>query len=109
MQELFSSMRAQMQGGGADVDREALRARMRQDITGVFREHLDDEQFEAYRKMQSARQPMRSGQVWVQEDNGDIRPVNVRLGIGDDSYTQIAGRGIEEGIQVVTRMRVPRD
>ena len=53
-------------------------------------------------------EPMRSGQVWVQDDNGDIRPVNVRLGIGDDSYTQIAGRGIEEGVRVLTRMRVPR-
>ena len=109
MQKLFGEMRAQMQGGGADVDREAIRAQMRQRITGVFREHLDSDQFEAYQKMQSARQPMRSGQVWVQDDSGDIRPVNVRLGIVDDSYTQIACRGIDEGVRVVTRMRVPRN
>jgi multidrug efflux pump subunit AcrA (membrane-fusion protein) len=109
MQELFAGMRAQMQGGGPDVDREALRAQMRENIAGVFRQHLDSEQYKAYRELQSARQSMRSGQVWVQDDKGDIRPVNVRLGIGDDSYTQITGRGIEEGMRVVTRMRVPRN
>ena len=109
MQNLFGEMRAQMQGGGPGVDREALRAQMRQNVAGVFREHLDSDQYKAYQAMQSARQPMRSGQVWVQDENGDIRPVNVRLGIGDDSYTQIAGRGIEEGVQVVTRMRMPRN
>ena len=109
MQELFAGMRAQMQSGGPDVDREALRAQMRENIAGVFRDHLDSDQYKAYRQMQSARQPMQSGQVWVQDAMGDIRPVYVRLGIGDDSYTQIAGRGIEEGMRVVTRLRVPRN
>ena len=77
-------------------------------MNGVFREHLTAEQYEAYGKIQSARQPMRQGQVWVQDGNGDIRPVSVRLGIGDDQYTQIAGRDIAEGIAVVTKMRAPR-
>ena len=52
---------------------------------------------------------MRSGQVWVQDEGGDIRPANVRLGIGDDQYTQISGRGIDAGTVVVTKMRAPRD
>ena len=44
----------------------------------------------------------------TQDDSGDIRPVNVRLGIGDDQYTQIQGRDIGEGTVVVTKMRMPR-
>ena len=109
MQEIFSGMREQMQAAAQqEGGREAMRAQMRQRVDGVFREHLTSEQYEAYRKLQSSRQPMRQGQVWVQDDSGDIRPVNVRLGIGDDQYTQIQGRGIGEGTVVVTKMRMPR-
>jgi HlyD family secretion protein len=109
MRNMFSGMREQMQAASQqEGGREALREQMRQRMNGVFREHLTAEQYEAYGKIQSARQPMRQGQVWVQDGNGDIRPVSVRLGIGDDQYTQIAGRDIAEGIAVVTKMRAPR-
>jgi multidrug efflux pump subunit AcrA (membrane-fusion protein) len=77
-------------------------------MDGIFREHLSAEQYQAYKEQQSSRQQMRQGQVWVQDENGDIRQVNVRLGISDDQYTQIQGRNIGEGTLVVTRMRAPR-
>jgi HlyD family secretion protein len=105
----LSDMRSAMQGGGPDADREALRAQMRGRIGKVFRENLNDEQYTAYERMQSSRQSMRPGQVWVQGDDGAVRPLGVRLGIGDDRFTEVSGRGVEEGMTVVTRMRLPRD
>jgi HlyD family secretion protein len=109
VQAVLDEMRPQMQSGGdPDGSAEALRSQMRSRINEVFRANLSDEQFQEYQKMRSTRQQMRSGVVWVQDDVGDIRPVNVRLGIGDDQYTQISGRDIGEGTVVVTRMRSPR-
>jgi HlyD family secretion protein len=110
LREVFDEMRGQMQEAAqAEGGREAMREQMRQRTGDVFREHLTQEQYQAWRKMQSARQPMRQGQVWVQDENGDIAPVNVRLGIGDDQYTQVSGRSIGEGTRVVTRIRAPRN
>ena len=109
MREVFSGMREQMQAAAQqEGGREAMRDQMRQRMDGIFREHLTAEQYQEYKKQQSSRQPMRQGQVWVQDENGDIRQVNVRLGISDDQYTQIQGRNIGEGTVVVTRMRAPR-
>jgi hypothetical protein len=109
LQAVLDEMRPQLQsGGGPDSNADALRSQMRSRINEVFRTNLSDEQFREYQKMRSSRQSMRSGQVWVQDDEGDIRPVRVRLGIGDDQYTQISGRNIGEGTVVVTRMRKPR-
>lgn len=106
---VLDEMRPQLQsGGGPEGNADALRQQMRSRISDVFRANLSDEQFREYQKMRSSRQPMRSGQVWVQDDDGDIRPVRVRLGIGDDQYTQISGRNVSEGTVVVTRMRTPR-
>ena len=105
---VLAEMRPLMQGGDPGMDREALRAQMRSRMDGVFRQHLSAEQFREFQKMRESRQPMRSGQVWVQNQDGEVRPVNVRLGIGDDQFTQIQGNGIEAGTVVVTRMRAPR-
>ena len=109
LQEVLTEMRPQMQsGGGPDGNVDALREQMRRRMGQVFRDNLSAEQFKGYEAMRSARRGMRSGQVWVQGEDGEIRPQNVRLGIGDDQFTQVSGRGIEEGVSVVTRMRMPR-
>ena len=104
--ELVADGKAYWEAHATRPDVAAIRMRSR--ISDVFRANLSDEQYREYQKMRSTRQSMRSGQVWVQDDNGDIRPVRVRLGIGDDQYTQISGRNIGEGTVVVTRMRTPR-
>lgn len=109
LQEVMAEMRPQMQsGGGPDGNMDALREEMRRRISEVFRGNLTADQYREYQAMRSARQSMRSGQVWVQDDDGEIKPVNVRLGISDDHYTQVTGRGISEGTMAVTKMRAPR-
>ena len=60
------------------------------------------------RHRRPAQQDMRPGQLWIQDGDGDIRPMSVRLGISDDSFTQVAGRNIAEGDLAVTRIRGAR-
>ncbi|MGA9573913.1 MAG: efflux RND transporter periplasmic adaptor subunit [Lysobacterales bacterium] len=105
---LYAGMRAQFQGQGSgegDIDRNALRERMRQQVSAVFEKHLTTEQFEKYQQIRRQASETRSGQLWVQSADGDIEPVTVRFGIGDDNFTQVIGQDIKAGDQVVTRIR----
>ena len=47
----------------------------------------------------------RPGTIWIQTEEGEVKPVSVRLGISDDSYTQIIGQSVAEGDRAVKRMR----
>lgn len=110
LREVFAEMRPQMQsGGGPDGDVDAIREQMRRKVGEVFRDNLTADQYKAYQDMRKQRQSMRSGQLWVQDEEGEVKPVSVRLGISDDQFTQVSGRGIDEGMLVVTRMRAPRN
>lgn len=110
LQEVMAEMRPQLQsGGGPDGSMDAVREQMRRKIGEVFRDNLTPDQYRQYEEMRDQRQSMRSGQLWVQDEDGDIKPVRVRLGIGDDQFTQVSGRGIDEGTRAVTKMRAPRN
>ncbi|MEE4217475.1 MAG: efflux RND transporter periplasmic adaptor subunit [Xanthomonadales bacterium] len=110
LQEVLAEMRPQMQGGGeAEGGMDAIREQMRRKIAEVFRDNLSADQYSQYEAMRSQRQSMRSGQLWVQDEDGNIKPVSVRLGISDDQYTQVSGRGIDQGTRVVTKMRAARN
>jgi HlyD family secretion protein len=109
MGAVMDEMRPLLQsGGGADDDGASVRQQMRQRMMEVYRRHLTEDQFSAYQAMRAERQELRPGTLWVQDAEGEIRLVNVRLGLSDDRYTLVSGRGIEEGTVVVTRMRAPR-
>jgi hypothetical protein len=42
-----------------------------------------------------------SGRVWLYVNNSELKPVNVRLGISDSTYTELIRGDLEEGQQVV--------
>jgi HlyD family secretion protein len=105
---LYAGMRAQFQAPGSgegNIDRDAMREQMRQQVSAVFEKHLTPEQFQQYQQIRRQMAETRSGVLWVQRTSGDIEPVPVRLGIGDDNYTQVSGQGIGAGDLVVTRIR----
>lgn len=104
---VFAGMRAQFQSGsnGEGVDRSALREQMTQRLSAVFKKHLSAEQFEQYQQIRRQAAETRSGQIWVQSEDGEISPVAVRFGISDDNYTQIFSKDIKQGAVVVTRIR----
>jgi hypothetical protein len=78
---------------------------MTQRLSAVFKKHLTEEQFEQYQQIRRQAAESRSGQIWVQSEDGEILPVAVRFGISDDNYTQIFSKNITQGAVVVTRIR----
>ena len=105
---LYAGMRSQFQAQGSgegNVDRNALREQMRQQVSAVFEKHLTPEQFQQYQHIRRQASETRAGLLWVQRANGEIEPVSVRFGIGDDGFTQVIGQDITDGDLVVTRIR----
>jgi HlyD family secretion protein len=108
VREVFSGIRARFQAGAngeGGGDRSAMREQTAQAISSVFRKHLTAEQFSQYQQIRRQATETRSGQIWVQSEDGEINPVSVRFGISDDNYTQIFGRDLKQGTQVITRIR----
>lgn len=102
---LFAGVREQFQAAASADDRRALREQMNQRVTAVFRKHLTQEQFRQFQQTRKQASETRSGQIWVQSEDGEINPVAVKFGISDDSYTQIFGNNVEPGTVVITRIR----
>lgn len=105
LEKVMVGMRSQFQSLGADDDRSALRLQMSQRLSAVFKEHLTAEQFKQYQQSSQQASETRSGQLWVQTQDGEINPVKVRFGISDDKYTRVFGKNVNEGTVVVTRIR----
>ena len=106
--EIFAGMRAQFQAAGnseGNIDRNAIREQMRQQVSAVFKKHLSAEQFKQYQQIRRQASETRSGQIWIQSADGEINPLPVKFGISDDNYTQIIGKDIKPGDLAVTRIR----
>ena len=106
MREIFSAMRDQFQSANGG-DSAQLRTQMRAQIASVFKKHLSEEQYTRYEQIQKQSVETRQGQLWIQSDQG-INPVPVRLGISDDTHTQVISKQVSEGDVAVTRMRSAR-
>lgn len=105
---LSDKMRAQFQAAGAGgdgIDRDTIREQMRQQVSAVFRKNLTPEQFQQYQQIRRQASETRSGQIWIQSTDGEIRPVPVRFGISDDNFTQIISQDVKPGDLAVTRIR----
>ena len=105
---VFGRMRGQFQAAGASgdsIDHAAIREQMRQQVSAVFKKHLTPEQFQQYQQIRRQASETRSGQIWIQSTDGEIKPVQVRFGINDDSFTQIISQDVEPGDLAVTRIR----
>lgn len=105
LKKVMAGMRSQFQSLGAEGDRSALREQLSQRITAVFKKHLTPEQFKQYQQKRHQASETRSGQLWVQSEDGEINPVTVKFGISDDKYTQVSGKNVNDGTMVVTRIR----
>jgi HlyD family secretion protein len=46
--------------------------------------------------------PRKHGRLWTQNADGTLREIRVRLGITDDTWTEVSGEELEEGMEVVT-------
>jgi HlyD family secretion protein len=83
---------------------QATRQRMTGEVEKVFRQYLTEDQFRQYQQYMRIQSEARRGQVWITPDGIKIEPRQIRMGISDDSFTEILS-GVEEGDEVVTRIR----
>jgi len=103
MREAFQNMRAQFSApGGARPNPRAMMRRALSDI-------LTREQMARYDALAEERSRQRSdvrrGTLWVETEDGRLQQRQVGLGLSDGQYTQIVGQGLQEGDQIVTRVR----
>ncbi len=108
LRSVRSQMRGQFQanaGTSADGDRTAMRQQMRQRISAIFEAQLNTEQFSKYQQLQRQLGQTRPSVLWIRSDDGEIKPIGVRLGINDDRYTQVISSDLKAGQQAVTRIR----
>jgi HlyD family secretion protein len=42
------------------------------------------------------------GRVWIEDENGNIKPVMIRTGVTDNTYTEVVRAELEEGQEVIT-------
>lgn len=113
---VFAQMMQSFRGGGpgndaeppSDQQRRQMRRQVRQSISDIFRKNLTGEQFERYEVIQREAEETRKGLLWVQSADGEIKPVQVRFGIADDTHTQVLGQGINEGDLAVSRIRAAK-
>lgn len=102
LREAFQNMRAQMSGPGPRPNPRAIMRRALSDI-------LTRDQMARYDAMAQERsrqrQDVRRGTLWVETEDGRLQQRQVGLGLSDGQYTQILGPGLQEGDQIVTRVR----
>jgi HlyD family secretion protein len=83
--------------GGMSAMRDKIRKESQVAITRI----LNSEQRELFDEMLAQNQPKR-GTLWRLNDNGQPEAFSVVLGSSDSSHTEISGRGIKAGMQVIT-------
>jgi HlyD family secretion protein len=40
--------------------------------------------------------------IWIIDENGNLKPVPIKTGVADSSYTEVSGEGLQEGQKVIT-------
>ncbi len=102
-----SRIRAMMQGGGGPGPgfRETMRS-MRREMNKKIMQFLDPAQRKKFSGMNQARRtnPARPGRVWIL-DGGRPKLVELFIGLGDGTYTEMARGPLKEGAEVIVGAR----
>lgn len=91
-------------GGGernpdaAQAQRQRREARLQEIITSI----LTTEQREKFQALQAGADAGRRARVWVLDGDGQPKPVDVKIGISDGTFTEVVGGELEGGQLVIT-------
>jgi len=77
-------------------------------IEQIVEPMLTEDQRPLFEAWKQQRNSSRAATVWVLGPNGQLEQRFVRLGLGDDQFTEIVGGNVEAGDQVVIRAREVR-
>jgi HlyD family secretion protein len=70
-------------------------------------EDMTPEQRQRLQQMMANRQ-RQSGRVWMMDNLGNLRPYAVRLGITDNTYTEITRSELTEGMKIIIGLETPQ-
>src|SRR5690606_2227695 len=77
-------------------------------IEQILTPMLADDQRPLFEKWKRERESVRTATVWVLGGDGQLQRRFVRLGLGDDQFSEILGGDVEAGDALVTRAREAR-
>jgi HlyD family secretion protein len=84
------------------TERRRQAERLRAESRARIAEILDPQQRARYQQMSGGSSGLSTaGRVWVLDNTGRPRAVNVRTGLSDGTYTQLVGGDLQEGAQVI--------
>jgi HlyD family secretion protein len=63
-------------------------------------EDMTPEQLQRFQQMMAGRQRT-SSRVWVMDDLGALKPIVVRTGLTDNTYSELTGGDLKEGMKIV--------
>jgi HlyD family secretion protein len=106
--QIFAQARTQMAGlqGAPEADRKRQADQVRAESRRQIAEMLTPEQKAKYEQLvaeQAGRQAT-AGRVFMLGPDGKPKPVQLRLGVGDGSATEVLGTGLKEGDEVLVGM-----
>jgi HlyD family secretion protein len=92
------------------IRRRELQTQARTQIRSILNE-TQRQQYDTWRQtVEQQRQDTATagwpGQVWFQQTNGTLAPVSLRLGIADDTFTEVVNGELREGQEVVTGVSI---
>jgi len=108
LESITRETREKIQALAADDQAERRRQaeRLRAESRARIAEILNPEQRARYEQMSGGRSGLSTaGRVWVLDNAGRPRAVNVRTGLSDGTYTQLVGGDLQEGAQVIVGMQ----
>jgi HlyD family secretion protein len=106
LDEILASMRGQFLAlrNAAPAERARLSERNRGELRERINAMLSPEQRSRYAELiaRTAGKRSSTGRVFVLDETGQARPVTVRVGASDGSFTEVSGKEISEGSLVIT-------
>lgn len=82
------------------------RSQIRDLLTASQRQQYEDMLKQVDQRQAAAATAGRRGQVWILPATGTLTPVSLRLGIADDTFTEVVDGELRDGQEVVTGVRL---
>jgi HlyD family secretion protein len=103
LEEIQRATREKIQAIAANSPEERRKqaARLRAESRVQIAAMLNEEQKARYEEIVSEGRRATRGQVWILDENGKPKSVNVRLGLSDGTHTELVGGTLKEGAEII--------
>jgi HlyD family secretion protein len=82
-------------------DRQRAIAKLRAERQARIAAMLDEEQRVRFAEMMAESRTLTRGRVWTLDEQGAPKPINVRLGLSDGTYTELVSGALTEGMELI--------